>query len=703
MADEKGKSNFTLELCQKKYDKYPGIEQKTDENRASDYKKPSTQEDQILLEITPEGQKEGEECGNANEYKEISLGPDNKLFPGCLAGKGTISWRQKVIESEYEGVDDEITDRFIFEVELEGPEAECPCIIGKSVLIGNINFGPYYFTHISDQENKLRVEVDGKTPGSLPFPGERLAVYAEMKDPNKPEGDQLALGIDGPNCCGDPLGYTTSLEPVVANSFNSVISSKNTSWAYVCQTRFETPLFAGGVVKGFATEASGEVVNEGSCPEIPDVNWLYKIDFENVSDDSGSNEDVLIDLLNNVRRYKGLNILDRDKGLDSVAQEHANYMASIEEVTHDRPSDTSFSEQVNGSSFCEETGPVSWAENLASATEEEAPQIIHNRWVNSLEYYNNMIEPKYTHVGQGTVVGNDGKKYYCCVFGECVKKDILENGNARPLDFFGPGVGDFVLLLKAGEKHEEPFDDSVLGSENDNYRICGAQLFFDPFYYSIDDIRSVSVASNPIIKINDDASVVVDSGEVLRLDNSVKYYCEPNSNKYVYDVFTIDEIKKSFLKTKKGDNETVIHDGSHITGFSNKPKLCYQDLAVFFIGNDEVGYYYFVCDINGAKITDIKTASALSEIESDWPLTDRPDMFIQKQYVGEDGSSFDSTDPASEIQVKKYTDTDWVHNNQDSAWSRTEQWILLRPKDRAFPALWHWQYLQGAFAGLCFG
>lgn len=118
----------------------------------------------------------------------------------------------------------------------------------------------------------------------------------------------------------------------------------------------------------------------------------------------------LLDLHNLERSKKGVSLLVLDSKLTVVAQEHANWMAENQVMSHTGEGRSTVSHRVRNAGI--EFGGV--GENVACGqlTAEEVVQA----WMNSLGHRLNILNKSYNKVGFGIATDKNGKKYWCTVF-----------------------------------------------------------------------------------------------------------------------------------------------------------------------------------------------------------------------------------------------------------------------------------------------
>ncbi len=105
----------------------------------------------------------------------------------------------------------------------------------------------------------------------------------------------------------------------------------------------------------------------------------------------------LINAVNSLRANNGLTPYQTDAGLMASAQQHAEYMAEIEEITHLR---------ADGSS----PSTLGFIENIAGGLNLNVQVVVNSMWTDS-DHWNTMVGITYGSVGAGVAV-NNGYVYY---------------------------------------------------------------------------------------------------------------------------------------------------------------------------------------------------------------------------------------------------------------------------------------------------
>lgn len=119
-----------------------------------------------------------------------------------------------------------------------------------------------------------------------------------------------------------------------------------------------------------------------------------------------SEEEEVLKLVNDYRKSKGLNVLEKVDYISSVSEGHVNYMISIGKVSHDYFQDRY---QALVSNLGAKNASENIAYNYASA------KSVFNAWLTSDGHRAN-IEGKFTHFGIAIRTNNEGKKYFTNLF-----------------------------------------------------------------------------------------------------------------------------------------------------------------------------------------------------------------------------------------------------------------------------------------------
>ena len=112
---------------------------------------------------------------------------------------------------------------------------------------------------------------------------------------------------------------------------------------------------------------------------------------------------------NATRTSEGLPALSENVLLDEIAQDQADYMASIDTLTHV----DALGRHVDGRATAVGYNWVSIGENIGYDT---SASNLYQAWLGSPGHFDNIVDPSYDDIGVGKVdVG--GYEYWCIVFG----------------------------------------------------------------------------------------------------------------------------------------------------------------------------------------------------------------------------------------------------------------------------------------------
>lgn len=144
-----------------------------------------------------------------------------------------------------------------------------------------------------------------------------------------------------------------------------------------------------------------------SCSKNNEDEVLTQKQFQVSNYDYSSDETKLVDLINNYRTSKGLNVLEIVNHISFKSQEHNSYMISNNVVNHDL-----FDER--SSNIIQVLGAIKVGENIAYNF--TTPEGALNAWMLSSSHKLN-IDGNYTHLGISITVNPvNGKKYYTNMF-----------------------------------------------------------------------------------------------------------------------------------------------------------------------------------------------------------------------------------------------------------------------------------------------
>lgn len=122
-----------------------------------------------------------------------------------------------------------------------------------------------------------------------------------------------------------------------------------------------------------------------------------------------SDRDNIYGLTNNLRQSQGLDTLDRNSSLDSVAQNWATYMGETGDYRHQTQSE--MAQRIP-------TGWMRWGENIAYVSSSSTSTDLFNNWVNSPGHYVNIVGD-FTDIGVGYYTNTiDGLSYGVQIFAD---------------------------------------------------------------------------------------------------------------------------------------------------------------------------------------------------------------------------------------------------------------------------------------------
>lgn len=134
---------------------------------------------------------------------------------------------------------------------------------------------------------------------------------------------------------------------------------------------------------------------------------------EPISTGSGSVESVIIHMINNIRADRGLQLLNPNPVLSSIARSRSQDMVNRGYFSHSTP------EGKNLSDILIENGVMyaCMAENLSQASPPSwgSPDAIINLWMNSSMHRANLLNPHYGQLGLGVADGN-GRRVVTLIF-----------------------------------------------------------------------------------------------------------------------------------------------------------------------------------------------------------------------------------------------------------------------------------------------
>lgn len=113
----------------------------------------------------------------------------------------------------------------------------------------------------------------------------------------------------------------------------------------------------------------------------------------------------LLDIHNNIRKSKRVEVLVLDNKLCEYAQRHAEHMAKKNKLTHSKMR-----------SIQELSGAGVVGENIARGQEMENEVV--SSWMRSPMHRWNILSSSYKKVGFGVEKGREGRNYWCVVFSD---------------------------------------------------------------------------------------------------------------------------------------------------------------------------------------------------------------------------------------------------------------------------------------------
>ena len=121
-------------------------------------------------------------------------------------------------------------------------------------------------------------------------------------------------------------------------------------------------------------------------------------------------EQSMIDMHNNTRAGLGLQQLTPNALLSQIAQQQADYMLSIGQMSHEDASGGQVWDRAAAVGYADITGEnVAYGINVSS-------EMIYNGWINSPPHYQNITLPEYAEIGMGVAISGS-TQYWCATFG----------------------------------------------------------------------------------------------------------------------------------------------------------------------------------------------------------------------------------------------------------------------------------------------
>jgi uncharacterized protein YkwD len=116
----------------------------------------------------------------------------------------------------------------------------------------------------------------------------------------------------------------------------------------------------------------------------------------------------LLDLHNDARSGRAM-ALEMNLYCDEAAQDHANWMAEHNVLSHDGIRGSSVGDRLK-----KPYGIV--GENIAAG--QSSPSEVTRDWLNSPGHRRNITNPRFKYVGFGIATARDGTVYWCSVFSD---------------------------------------------------------------------------------------------------------------------------------------------------------------------------------------------------------------------------------------------------------------------------------------------
>ncbi len=103
----------------------------------------------------------------------------------------------------------------------------------------------------------------------------------------------------------------------------------------------------------------------------------------------------ILELVNHERKQEGLDPLSIDEQLDQAAHFHNDQMVLADQMSHQLPGEPGLGERVTATGYNWSTV----AENVAAGY--TTPEAVVEGWMNSPGHRDNILNPKFTHIGIG--------------------------------------------------------------------------------------------------------------------------------------------------------------------------------------------------------------------------------------------------------------------------------------------------------------
>jgi uncharacterized protein YkwD len=133
------------------------------------------------------------------------------------------------------------------------------------------------------------------------------------------------------------------------------------------------------------------------------------------SNTTQSEEDKLLDLINDFRAQSGLSALGRNGKLNTAALNHSRDMANRGYSSHNSPEGVTPDQRFLAAGYSFSW----WGENIyTSAPGDASAQSAFTWWKNSSGHRANMLSTNFTEIGIGRATASDGRTYWTNTFGK---------------------------------------------------------------------------------------------------------------------------------------------------------------------------------------------------------------------------------------------------------------------------------------------
>lgn len=346
----------------------------------------------------------------------------------CPNGK-FLSWKRKEIAYEHEpvGLEDYIT------IEIENPN-HCQWIM-SSVLIYGADLSPFgrLFGHVSVGSGGQSCPDDKKdvfSGGSKSefelfqnaiVPGERIELRWAFWDLQHTE----EISVDAEwfcTCCftggkvksvnGDygqvGITYTVEINGVEQTCVSSdFVEYEVGDWVFVLASNSNC-------------EECGRVF---SCRQPCEIKSVLP-----------GNGKILLDLTNNTREGMEVEKLIKNSKLNKAAERHAKDMAANHFQGHTGSDGSTPESRISDTGYLKGGSTTAGGENVGSG--QETIHEMFDGWMGSAEHYANIVHPIFREMGFAVKSDEDGKKYWCQVFGFNDSHSLAEEGV----------ISDFIIL-----------------------------------------------------------------------------------------------------------------------------------------------------------------------------------------------------------------------------------------------------------------